>query len=74
MNRPSEMGKFQFVVLSSLRAAQLLRGCLPRIDGGHKTTVVAQLEIALGMVKQDFAPVEVTPVIEAAVIAVEPTV
>ena len=59
MNRPADIGKFQFVVLSSLRAAQLLRGCVPRIDGGHKRTVTAQLEISLGMVKQDFTPLAV---------------
>jgi hypothetical protein len=57
MDRPSDIGRFQFVVLSSLRAAQLLRGCVPRVDGGHKRTVTAQLEISLGMVKQDFTPV-----------------
>ena len=61
MERPSGIGKFQFVVLSSLRAAQLLRGCLPKVDGGHKTTVTAQLEISLGKVQQLLAPVE-TPI------------
>jgi DNA-directed RNA polymerase subunit K/omega len=75
MNQPSDMGKFQFVVLSSLRAAQLLRGCLPRIDGGHKTTVTAQLEISLGKVKQDLAPVVIDGApIDLTLIAVEPTV
>ena len=59
MNRPADIGKFQFVVLSSLRAAQLLRGCLPRVDGGHKRTVTAQMEISSGMVKQDFTPLAV---------------
>jgi hypothetical protein len=71
MDRPSDIGRFQFVVLSSLRAAQLLRGCVPKIDGGHKRTVTAQLEISLGMVKQDFTPVAVAvtdaiPVLAAA--------
>jgi len=52
MQRPSGIGAFQFVVLSSLRASQLLRGCLPRVDGGHKSTVIAQLEVSQGMVKE----------------------
>jgi hypothetical protein len=73
MDRPSDIGRFQFVVLSSLRAAQLLRGCVPRIDGGHKRTVTAQLEISLGMVKQDFTPVAVavTEAIPALAVAAE---
>jgi hypothetical protein len=65
MDRPSDIGRFQFVVLSSLRAAQLLRGCVPKIDGGHKRTVTAQLEISLGMVKQDFTPLAVVAVTDA---------
>lgn len=73
MDRPSDIGRFQFVVLSSLRAAQLLRGCVPRIDGGHKRTVIAQLEISTGMVKQDFTPVAVAvpDAIPALVVAAE---
>jgi DNA-directed RNA polymerase subunit K/omega len=37
-------------VLSSLRAAQLMRGCVPRIEGVHKTTVTAQIEVSQGKV------------------------
>jgi hypothetical protein len=45
------MGTFQFVVLSSLRAVQLTRGCRPRIEvGDHKRNVIAQLEVAEGKV------------------------
>ena len=46
------MGAFHFSVLSTLRAAQLLRGCTPRVDGLHKYTVIAQCEVAEGKVKQ----------------------
>jgi DNA-directed RNA polymerase subunit K/omega len=46
------MGAFQFVVLSKLRAAQLMRGCRPRIEGTHKATVIAQLEVSEGKVNQ----------------------
>jgi hypothetical protein len=46
------MGAFQFVVLSKLRAAQLMRGCRPRVDGLHKATITAQLEVSEGKVSQ----------------------
>jgi DNA-directed RNA polymerase subunit K/omega len=52
IRRPPGMGAFQFVVLSKLRAAQLMRGCRPRIDGTHKATVIAQLEVSEGKVNQ----------------------
>ncbi len=56
MQRPSGVGVFQFVVLASLRAAQLMRGCRPRIEGVHKNTVMAQLEVSQGKVLQLFGP------------------
>jgi DNA-directed RNA polymerase subunit K/omega len=46
------MGAFEFVVLAALRAAQLTRGCVPRINGHHKPAITAQLEIAEGKVTQ----------------------
>ena len=33
VDRPGATNAFEFVVLSSLRAAQLMRGCTPRVDG-----------------------------------------
>ena len=59
INRPSGVGAFQFVILATLRAAQLMRGCTPRVDGVHKATVTAQLEVSEGKVLQLFAPPEV---------------
>ena len=59
--RPAGIGKFQFVILASLRAAQLMRGCLPRIEGAHKNTVMAQLEVSEGKVVQEFAPAHQPP-------------
>lgn len=51
MQRPESLGRFEFVVLSTLRAAQLMRGCIPKIDvSTHKHTVVAQIEVASLMV------------------------
>ncbi len=51
MRQPDDMGRFYFVVVSSLRAAQLMRGCTPLIDTlGHKKIVTAQREVAEGAV------------------------
>ena len=52
MKRPDGVGAFQFVILASLRAVQLTRGCLPRIEGNHKLAVIAQMEISEGKVVQ----------------------
>jgi hypothetical protein len=49
------MGAFQFVVLATLRAGQLIKGCRPRVEGGHKAIVTAQVEVAEGKVLQSFA-------------------
>jgi DNA-directed RNA polymerase subunit K/omega len=46
VKRPDGMSAFEFSVLSSLRAAQLNRGCTPRVDGAWKTAVMAQHEVA----------------------------
>lgn len=42
------IGTFEFIILSSLRAAQLMRGCTPRIPTTHKRMMTAQLEVAAG--------------------------
>src|SRR5262245_19821633 len=54
--RPPGVGTFQFVVLATLRAAQLMRGCRPKVDGLHKATVIAQLEVSEGKVMQLLTP------------------
>jgi DNA-directed RNA polymerase subunit K/omega len=46
VKRPDGMNRFEFSVLSGLRAAQLRRGCTPRVVESSKLTVTAQLEIA----------------------------
>jgi len=44
--------KYRFVMLSALRAEQLQAGALPRIDAvSRKATVVAQEEVAEGMIQ-----------------------
>lgn len=46
----SEMGKFEFIKLSSLRAAQLMKGCTPRVPAHAKRTTTALHEVARGKV------------------------
>ena len=58
IQRPPGVGTFQFVTLAALRATQLSRGCRPKVDGEHKVTVLAQIEVAQGKVRQVFAKPE----------------
>ena len=46
VRRPDGMNAFEFVVLSALRAAQLQRGCTPRVEQSPKLAVTAQHEVA----------------------------
>lgn len=50
IHHPDGIGVFEFVIVSGLRAAQLMRGCTPRLDSAHKRIVTAQLEVAAGQV------------------------
>jgi DNA-directed RNA polymerase subunit K/omega len=50
VSRPAGLNAFEFVILAGLRAAQLMRGCTPRLAGTHKNTMMAQMEIAAGKV------------------------
>jgi DNA-directed RNA polymerase subunit K/omega len=52
VQRPVDVGRFQFAVLSSLRAKQLTRGCTPKVGGNHKNTIIAQIEVADGLVRE----------------------
>ncbi|MBI3403065.1 MAG: hypothetical protein HY048_16760 [Acidobacteria bacterium] len=67
IQRPAGMGAFTFVVLSTLRSTQLIRGCRPRVDGVHKRTVIAQIEVAEGKVLQLFAAPAVVAVVPSEV-------
>ena len=53
IHRPLAINAFEFAVVSGLRAAQLTRGCTPRVEGSHKVAVMAQLEVAAGKVVRD---------------------
>jgi DNA-directed RNA polymerase subunit K/omega len=46
VRRPDGINAFEFSVLSSLRAAQLSRGCTPRVAPSDKLAVTAQHEVA----------------------------
>jgi len=46
VKRPDGMNRFEFAVVSGLRAAQLHRGCTPRVAQSHKVAVTAQHEVA----------------------------
>ena len=40
--------RFEFVVMASARAKQLLEGCRPRVEGPHKTARIALREVKTG--------------------------
>jgi DNA-directed RNA polymerase subunit K/omega len=48
--RPKHINAYEFVVVASLRAKQLLAGCTPRLDGDHSPATMAQMEVAAGSV------------------------
>jgi hypothetical protein len=47
---PAGTNPFEFIVVSGQRAAQLMRGCIPRVAVEHKVISTAQLEVATGKV------------------------
>jgi hypothetical protein len=50
VTRPRHINAYEFVVLSALRAQQLLAGCTPRLTGDHGAATMAQMEVAAGRV------------------------
>lgn len=56
VQRPLEMNGFEFAVVSALRAAQLIRGCTPRVTGSQKLIMTAQIEVATGKVARLVPP------------------
>jgi DNA-directed RNA polymerase subunit K/omega len=61
VRRPDDMNAFEFVVVSALRAAQLQRGCTPRVEQAPKLAVTAQQEVAERKVLAVRAAVEPVP-------------
>jgi DNA-directed RNA polymerase subunit K/omega len=52
ISRPRQGNAFEFVILASLRTAQLMRGCTPRVTASEKPAVTAQREVAAGKIVQ----------------------
>jgi len=48
--RPPATNAYEFVVVASLRARQLIEGSVPRCPGEHKAITMAQMEVAEGRV------------------------
>jgi DNA-directed RNA polymerase subunit K/omega len=49
------MNAFEFAVVAGLRAAQLQRGCTPRVERSEKNAVTAQHEVAQRKVLREAA-------------------
>jgi DNA-directed RNA polymerase subunit K/omega len=47
---PPGINAFEYVIISALRAAQLMRGCTPRVVAADKAVVTARREVAQGLV------------------------
>ncbi len=58
VRRPAGMNAFEFSVVSALRAAQLQRGCTPRVAQYEKVTITAQHEVAERKVIRSGAPTQ----------------
>lgn len=50
VSRPPSFNSYEFVVIASLRAKQLLSGSVPRVEGDHSASTMAQMEVAGGKV------------------------
>lgn len=53
------MSAYEFAVVASLRAAQLMGGCIPLVSTTQKAIMTAQLEVAQGLVAR--VPLEPEP-------------
>ncbi|MBI4888731.1 MAG: DNA-directed RNA polymerase subunit omega [Acidobacteria bacterium] len=53
VTRPTHLNAYEFAVVSALRAHQLMSGCVPQVDGEHKATITAQLEVASGKIERE---------------------
>ena len=56
VSRPDGSNAFEFVVVSALRAAQLMRGCVPGVASAYKHITTAQMEVAAGKVAKVSEP------------------
>jgi len=60
VSRPPGVNAYEFVIVASLRAQQLMKGCLSQVGGDHKATIRAQMEVATGLIARvdDKVPAE----------------
>jgi len=56
MHAHRNVNAFEFVIISSLRAVQLTRGCTPRVLASDKVTVTARREVEAGKVTRTEEP------------------
>jgi DNA-directed RNA polymerase subunit K/omega len=61
VSRPATYNSYEFVVVASLRAKQLLAGCVPHVEGEHSAAVKAQMEVAGGRVARSAGDVPPPP-------------
>jgi DNA-directed RNA polymerase subunit K/omega len=61
VHRPEGSNPFEFIVVSSLRAAQLMRGCRPLVEPGLRVITTAQLEVAAGKIARIVEPPAIVP-------------
>jgi DNA-directed RNA polymerase subunit K/omega len=59
--RPKQMNSYEFVVVSALRAQQLLAGSVPRMAGAHSVATMAQMEVAGGHIAATIAGSPILP-------------
>lgn len=50
VKRPPHVNPYEYVAICALRAQQLLAGSVPRLEGEHNATTMAQMEVAGGLV------------------------
>jgi DNA-directed RNA polymerase subunit K/omega len=48
--RLPRVNAYELAVVSALRAHQLMQGSVPRLQGEHKATTMALMEVSLGKV------------------------
>jgi len=61
IRRPAGTNSFEFAVVCGLRAAQLTRGCTPRVASEGKLITIAQMEVAAGLVAREPLPAKIVP-------------
>ena len=60
VTRPPHFNPYEFAVVAGLRAHQLMHGCVPQMEGDHKATTMAQMEVASGKISL-MSPLGETP-------------